>query len=93
MRQLVAAALLAIATAAVAGEEPKQFERPKRGEAVCDRVSRICSINADDLALQQATLAAALDTVRKLREALAAEMARKEKRCAVVVPQREASIR
>jgi len=87
-RALLAAAALAIAAGAVA-DEPKQFERPPKGEAVCDRASGLCTLDRDDLALQQATLAAALDTVKQLRAALAAEMAKKEKRCAVVVPQRE----
>lgn len=89
---LIAAALLAISCAAVAGEAPKAApQRPGENEAVCNKEKGLCIVNLEDLAYQQAMLVAATKRVAQLEGELAAEKAKKEKRCAVVVPQREAS--
>lgn len=93
MRALVVAAAALVATAAIAaGSEPAQ-SHPDHNEAVCSREKGLCIVNMEDLAEQQALLVAATKRVKELEEELAAEKARKTKRCAVVIPQRNTAVR
>lgn len=88
---LILAVMLVAASLALAADEPA----PKLGhnEVACNRDKGLCLVNMADLAEQQQLLVAATRRVSDLEEELAAEKARKTKRCAVVIPQRNTAVR